>query len=174
MASLISQDINDLPDSMELNYQKYLVNVFMIIGLPVLGIFMIYDFIIGRYLVGTILVLMSVLLLGLFAAINKPGYKTKESQLYPYFLNILFGLFGFFIAYTVGIEGNLSRMPWVFVFTVLVFFALGTTRALLWVSVLFCVLLVLEFYVSSNESLVISEFKLRFYIAFMQISTRTD
>jgi PAS domain S-box-containing protein len=154
---------------MELNYQKYLVNVFMIIGLPVLGIFMIYDFIIGRYLVGTILVLMSVLLLGLFAAINKPGYKTKESQLYPYFLNILFGLFGFFIAYTVGIEGNLSRMPWVFVFTVLVFFALGTTRALLWVSVLFCVLLVLEFYVSSNESLVISEFKLRFYIAFMLV-----
>jgi len=40
---------------------------------------------------------------------------------------------------------------------------------LLWVSVLFCALMVLELYVSSNESLVISEFKLRFYIAFMVV-----
>ena len=82
MASLNSRDINNHPDSMELNYQKYLANVFMIIGLPVLGVFMIYDLIIGRYLIGTILVLMFVLLLCLFVAINKPGYKTKESQLY--------------------------------------------------------------------------------------------
>ncbi len=169
MASLISRDVANLPDSMELNYQKYLVNVFMIIGLPVLGIFMIYDLIIGRYLIGTVLVLMFFMLLCLFVAINKPGYKTKESQLYPYFLNTLTVLFGFFIAYTVGVEGNLSRMPWAFLFTVLVFFALGTTRALLWVSILFCTLLVLELYVSGNQNLVVSEFKLRFYIAFMLV-----
>jgi PAS domain S-box-containing protein len=169
MASSISRDITKLPDSMELNYQKYLVNVMVILGLPVVGIFMIYDLIIGRYLVGTILVLMFVLLLCLFVAIHKPGYKTKESQLYSYFLNILFALFGFFIVYTVGIEGNLSQMPWVFAFTVLVFFALETTRAMLWVSVLFCGVLVLEFYVSGKERLVISEFKLQFYIAFLLV-----
>jgi PAS domain S-box-containing protein len=169
MSSLINRNINHLPDSMELNYQKYLVKVSMLVGLPVLGIFMIYDLIVGRYLIGTILVLMFGLLLGLFVAINMPGYKTKESKIYPYFINILFALFGFFIAYTVGIEGNLSRMPWAFIFTVLVFFALGTTRALIWVSVLFCSLLALELFVSGHESLVISEFKLRFYIAFMLV-----
>ena len=169
MASFIKQDVVNLPDSMELNNQKYLVNVSMLVGLPVLAIFMVYDFIIGRYLIGTALVLMFVLLLCLFVAINKSGYKTKESQLYPYFLNSLFLLFGFFIAYTVGVEGNLSRMPWAFLFTVMVFFALGAVRALIWISVLFCVLLVLEISVSGNESLVVSEFKLRFYIAFMLV-----
>ncbi len=169
MISVISREKVNHPDSMELNNQKYLVNVSMLVGLPVLGFFMVYDFIIGRYLIGTILFLMFVLLLCLFVAINKPGYKTKDSQLYPYFLTSLFLLFGFFIAYTVGVEGNLSRMPWAFLFTVLVFFALGAARALIWVSVLFCVLLVLELYVSGNESLVISEFKLRFYIAFMLV-----
>jgi len=169
MASFIKQDVVNLPDSMELNNQKYLVNVSMLVGLPVLAIFMVYDFIIGRYLIGTVLVLMFVLLLCLFVAINKSGYKTKESQLYPYFLNSLFLLFGFFIAYTVGVEGNLSRMPWAFLFTVMVFFALGAVRALIWISVLFCVLLVLEISVSGNESLVVSEFKLRFYIAFMLV-----
>jgi len=169
MASFISRDVANLPDSMELHYQKYLVNVFMIIGLPVLGIFMIYDFIIGRYLIGTILVLMFVLLLCIFVAINKPGYQTKESQVNAYFLNTLFVLFGFFIAYTVGVEGNLSRMPWAFLFTVLVFFALGAVRALIWVSVLFCALLALELYPGGNENLVVSEFKVRFYIAFMLV-----
>jgi PAS domain S-box-containing protein len=112
---------------------------------------------------------MFTLLVWLFAAINKPGYESKESLIYSYFLNVLFILFGFFIAYTVGIEGNLSRMPWVFIFTVLVFFALGAARALLLVSILFCALLVLEFYVGGNARLVISEFKLRFYIAFMLV-----
>ncbi len=169
MISVISREKVNHPDSMELNNQKYLVNVSMLVGLPVLGFFMVYDFIIGRYLIGTILFLMFVLLLCLFVAINKPGYKTKDNQLYPYFLTSLFLLFGFFIAYTVGVEGNLSRMPWAFLFTVLVFFALGAARALIWVSVLFCVLLILELYVSGNESLVVSEFKLRFYIAFMLV-----
>jgi hypothetical protein len=154
MASFIGRHVSDLTDSMELHYQKYLVNVFMIIGLPVLGIFAVYDFIVGRYLIGTLLLLMFALLVWLFAAINKPGYKSKESFIYPYFLNVLFILFGFFVAYTVGFEGNLSRMPWVFIFTVLVFFALGTTRALLLVSILFCALLALEFYAGGNARLV--------------------
>ena len=169
MASVISRDVANLPDSMELNYQKYLVNVSMLVGLPVLGFFMVYDFIIGRYLIGIILLLMFVLLVCLFVAINKPGYKTKDSQLYPYFLTSLFLLFGFFIAYTVGVEGNLSRMPWAFLFTVLLFFAMGAARALVWVSALLCVLLVLELYVRGNESLVASEFKLRFYITFLLV-----
>jgi len=169
MASFIGRDAASLPDFMELQYQKYLVNVFMIIGLPVLGIFMIYDLVIGRYLIGTVLVMMFVLLLCLFIAINRPGYKTKESQIYPYFLNLLFLLFGFFIAYTVGVEGSFSRMPWAFLFTVLVFFALGAARALLWVSALFCTLLVLELYVKGNEILVVSELKLRFYIVFLLV-----
>ncbi len=169
MASFISRDAASLPDFMELQYQKYLVNVFMIFGLPVLGIFMIYDLVIGRYLIGTVLVMMFVLLLCLFIAINRPGYKTKESQIYPYFLNLLFLLFGFFIAYTVGVEGSFSRMPWAFLFTVLVFFALGAARALLWVSALFCTLLVLEVYVKGNEILVVSELKLRFYIVFLLV-----
>ena len=169
MAFFISRDVANLSDSMELHHQKYLVNVFMIFGLPILGIFMVYDFIIGRYLIGSVLLLMFGLLLWLFVAINRRGYNTKKSRIYPYFLNILFILFGFFIAYTVGVEGNLSRMPWAFLFTVLVFFALGAARALIWVSILFCALLVLEFYISGHARLVISEFKLRFYIAFMLV-----
>ena len=169
MDSVINRDLVNHPDSLELINQKYLVNVSMLVGLPGLGFFMIYDFIIGRYLIGTVLLLMFVLLLGLFIAINKSSHKTKKRRLYPYYTNTLFILFGFFIVYTVGVEGNLSRMPWAFLFTLLLFFAMGAARALAWVLALFCALLVLEFYASSNARLVISEFKLRFYISFMLV-----
>ena len=169
MASLNSQEDVNLPDSMELNYQRYLVKVCMLIGLPVLGYFMIYDVIIGRYFVGVVLIVMFVSILGLFVVINKPNYQAKKSQIYTYFLNTLFILFAFFLAYTIGIEGNLSRMPWAFLFTVMVFFALGATRALIFVSIVFFTMLTLELMVSGNEHLTVQGFKIRFYIAFMLV-----
>jgi len=159
----------NLPDSVELNYQKYLVKVCMLVGIPVLGYFMIYDLIIGRYLVALVLIAMFVLILGLFVIINKPSYKAKESQIYNYFINSLFILYAFFLAYTIGVEGNLSRMPWAFLFTVMVFFALGATRALIWVSVVFFTMLILELIISGNDRLSVQEFKVRFYIAFMLV-----
>ena len=169
MAFLNSQDDINLPDSMELNYQRYLVKVCMLIGLPVLSYFIIYDYIIGRYFVALVLTIMLVSILGLFVIINKPSYQTKERQIYTYFLHTLFILFAFFLAYTIGIEGNLSRMPWAFLFTVLVFFALGATRALIWVLILFFTLLILELIILGNERLPVQDFKLRFYIAFMLV-----
>ena len=159
----------DLSDSIELNYQKYLVNVFMLIGLPILGYFIIYDFIIGRYWIGLILALMFFLILGLFMILNSSGNQTKRTRIYPYFINFLFILFGLFLAYTIGVEGNVSRMPWAFLFTVLIFFALGAARALIWASVLFLILLILELYFPGKAQFLAREFKLRFYIAFMLV-----
>ena len=169
MAFLNNQNDVNLPDSMELNYQRYLVKVCMLIGLPVLGYFMIYDFIIGRYFVALVLTIMFVSILGLFVIIHKPSYQAKERQIYTYFLHTLFILFAFFLAYTIGFEGNLSRMPWVFLFTVLVFFALGATRAVIWVSILFFALLILEWMIAGDKPLSAEGFKVRFYIAFMLV-----
>jgi two-component system cell cycle sensor histidine kinase/response regulator CckA len=158
-----------LADSIELSYQKYLLNVLMLIGIPVLGYFMIYDFIIGRTFVGLILALMFFLIFGLFVIINKPGYPAKKSRIYTYFLNILFILFGVFLAYTIGVEGSVSRIPWAFLFTVLIFFALGAARALILASALFFSLLILELYFPGKAQFLVREFKLRFYIAFMLV-----
>jgi PAS domain S-box-containing protein len=51
----------------------------------------------------------------------------------------------------------------------MVFFALGATRALIWVSIVFFTLLTLELMVSGNEHLPVQAFKVRFYIAFMLV-----
>ena len=48
MAFFLSQDEVKIPDAMESRYQRYLVRVCLLIGVPVLGYFMVYDVIIGR------------------------------------------------------------------------------------------------------------------------------
>ena len=165
MDPLITQADENISDTIELSYQQYLVKVCMLVGLPVLSFFTIYDIFMGRYLVGFILFFMLSAIIGLFLLIRKPNYKAKENLIYQYFLKTLFILFGFYLIYTIGIEGKLSRIPWVFLYPVMVFFALEATKALVWVSILYLVLLGLELFMLPDEHLNIEALKVRFYIA---------
>ena len=169
MAFLNSQDDVNLPDSMELSYHRYLIKVSMIVALPILCVFMIHDFFTGRYLVAMVLFLIFSLITGLFLIINRPSYKVKKGLIFRYIFTIVFILFGFYLAYTIGVQGDLSRIPWAYLFPVLVFFALGAARALIWVSVLYCVLLILGQFFPSNEQLLIQDLKLRFYVSFIMV-----
>lgn len=168
MASLLSRDEAKLTDAMETSYQKYLVKVCMLIGIPVLGCFMIYDFITGRYLVGLVLVLMFLILLSLFMITKKPGYNAKEAQIFKYFITAFFILFGLFLVYTIGVEGKISRMPWAFLFAVLIFFALGATKGIIGTSVLYLILLLFELN-PTPENLPFQGLKIGFYIAFLMV-----
>lgn len=166
MHPLVTQADENISDAIELNYQRYLVKVCMIVGLPVLSFFTIYDILMERYLIGIILFLMLSIIIGLFLLTRKPDYKLKENLIYPYFLKTLFILFGFYLIYTVGIEGKLSRIPWIFLYPLIIFFALEATKALIWVSILYIVLLCLGLFILPNEHLDIEALQSRFYIAF--------
>jgi len=141
----------------------------MVVALPALIVFTIRDFYIGRLLVGFTLLTMILILASLFFLIRKPQFKSKENLFYQYFLTALFILFGFYLVYSIGFEGDLSRIPWAYVFPVMVFFALGASRAMLWVIVLLASLLSLDFYLSSNEHALLDDLKLRFYISFLLV-----
>jgi len=141
----------------------------MVVALPALIVFTIRDFYIGRFLVGFTLLTMILILASLFFLIRKPQFKSKENLFYQYFLTALFILFGFYLVYSIGFEGDLSRIPWAYVFPVMVFFALGASRAMLWVILLLASLLSLDFYLSSNEHALLDDLKLRFYISFLLV-----
>ena len=72
MAFLFSQDEIKIPDAMESRYQRYLVRVCLLIGIPVLVYFMIYDFIIGRYLVAFVVGWLFLINIGVFFLTKKP------------------------------------------------------------------------------------------------------
>ncbi len=169
MTTLITKYDEDISRAMELSYRRYLVRVCMVVALPALIVFTIRDFYIGRLLVGFTLLTMILILASLFFLIRKPQFKSKENLFYQYFLTALFILFGFYLVYSIGFEGDLSRIPWAYVFPVMVFFALGASRAMLWVILLLASLLSLDFYLSSNEHALLDDLKLRFYISFLLV-----
>ena len=169
MKSSTTPDNEHASDAMEESYQRYLVKVCMIVGLPVLGFFTVYDIFKGRYLVSLILFFMFALIVGLFWLTRKPNYRAKENLFYNYFLKSLFILFGLFLIYTIGIEGNLAKTPWAFLYPVIIFFALGSTGALIWVSVLYLILFCFGFFFFPNEHLLMVELKPRFYLAFLLV-----
>ncbi len=159
----------DMAGVIELSYRRYLVKVCMAVALPALIAFGVRDLIIGRYFIGLILLSMIVILVGLFFYVRRPQFKSRENLLYEYFLTALFILFGFFLVYSIGFEGDLSRIPWAYVFPVIVFFALGALRALLWVIILLLALVCLNILFTANEHVVLDELKLRFYISFLLV-----
>ena len=86
----IAESGKNAASEIELNYRRYLVKVCMLIGLPFLAYFSVYDIIIERYLVGSILFLMFTILLILFLYTRRPGINEKEDIVYRYFLTGLF------------------------------------------------------------------------------------
>ena len=163
MAPFFSQDEVKIPDAMESRYQRYLVRVCLLIGIPVLIYFMIYDFIIGRYLVAFVLASMFLILIGLFLITKKSSYKASENRNYNYYITCFFILFGFYLTYSIGFEGNIDRMPWAFLFAILVFFAFGATKGIIWTSVLYMILLFFEITMHS-DNLLTQGIKIRFYL----------
>jgi PAS domain S-box-containing protein len=141
----------------------------MVVALPALIAFGVRDIIDGRYLVGLILLSMTVILVSLFFYVRRPQFESTENLVYEYFLTALFILFGFYIVYSIGFEGDLSRIPWAYIFPVIAFFALGALRALLWVIILLFALVSMDFLFAANEHVLLNELKLRFYVSFLLV-----
>jgi PAS domain S-box-containing protein len=159
----------DISTSIELSYRRYLIKVCMVVALPTLIAFGVRDFIVGRYFIGLILSSMVVILVGLFVYIRRPQIKSKESLIYEFFLTMLFILFGLYLVYAIGIEGDLGRIPWAYGFPVIVFFALGALRAFLGVMILFLALLLMDFLFAANKHVVLDELNFRFYLSFLLV-----
>ena len=164
---------DDISGSLELSYRRYLVKICAGVAIPGLIAFGIRDFIIGRYFIGLILLSMMVILVSLFFYIRRSQLQSRENLVYEYLLTALFILFGFFIVYSIGFEGDLSRIPWAYIFPVIVFFGLGAYRALLWVIILLIALISTDFFFGANEQIVLDDLKLRFYISFLLVVIAT-
>ena len=169
MSDLKNNFDEDISAAIELNYRRYLIKVLMVVALPTLIAFSIRVFLLEKYFVGLILSSMVVILVGLFFYVRKPRIESRENLIYESFLTVLFILYGLFLVYRIGYDGDLSRIPWAYVFPVIVFFALGTLRAFLWVIILLLALLSMDFLFAANKHVVLDELNFRFYMSFLLV-----
>ncbi|MGD2270040.1 MAG: PAS domain-containing protein, partial [Desulfobacterales bacterium] len=166
MELTVPQDVQNFSSDIELSYRRYLVKVILVLSLPILVGFAVYDIFVQRYLVATILLLMSFIIIFLYFLVKKPIHKAKADLFYRYFFTFFFILLGIYLAYTIGFEGKLSRIPWAYLFPVVVFFALGEMKALIWATLLYAALLFFGIQFSTTEQIAINELKFRFYLSF--------
>jgi PAS domain S-box-containing protein len=166
MAQPLPEDAQKIPYETEAYYRRYLIKVIMLLALPLIVGFGIGDILDKRYLVALILFLMFSLILLLYYFVQKSSRRSKEDTVYRYFFSIFFILFGFYLAYSIGYEGKLSRIPWAYLLPVVVFFALGELKAVIWISILYSAILFSSMYFTTNEPIAIDELKLRFYLSF--------
>jgi len=159
--------------SIQLSYRKYFVKAWVVVAIPVVFALGIRNFIIGHYLAGLIFLSITVIHVGLFSYMRRSQFQSRENRVYEYFLFALFILFGFLLVYKIGFEGNLSCIPWAYLFVGAVFFGLGGFRGLLWVIILLIALISADFLFGANEQIAIDELKLGFYISFFLVIITT-
>ena len=112
MSDLKNNFDEDISTSIELSYRRYLLKVCMVVAIPALIAFGVRDIMVGRYFIALILSSMVVILVGLFLYVRKQQIKSRENRIYEFFLTALFILYGLYLAYAIGFEGDLSRIPW--------------------------------------------------------------
>lgn len=169
MSDLKNNFDEDISTSIELSYRRYLLKVCMVVAIPALIGFGVRDVMVGKYFIALILLSMVVIQVGLFLYVRKQQIKSRENRIYEFFITTLFILYGLYLVYAIGFQGDLSRIPWAYVFPVILFFALGALRAFLWVFILLLALLSMDFLFDANKHVVLDELNFRFYISFLLV-----
>jgi len=157
--------------ALDLEYKRYLIKLILGIGIPFFGYFAITDFFEGRYIVASILALSLLFLVGGFFGISRSKNKEMEYRFYITFFIIFMALLGILFFYLIGIEGKMSRIPWFYVFPLLLFFTLGHRHGLLWMIIMACALFFFSYIGATGEKISIEALRNRFFLSLFLITT---
>jgi hypothetical protein len=169
MSDLKIVNNNDFSFDLELLHKRYLIKILLALGTPVMGYFAISDFIEGRTMIAVLLSFMFALSIGLSLAIWKSTDEKREYTLYRVFLGVFLAALGVLLFYLVGIEGKLSRIPWIYILPILMFLSFSHKKGLIWLFILSGALLLSRLLIPVSEKIVAEELQTRFFISFAMI-----
>ncbi len=116
----------------ELDDTRYLVKSLLFLALPLLIYFAADDLLTGRWVIGGLLSLMTLALVTAFLFTLKTRDKGKERRIHLIGLSAFSALLGLVSIYTFGVEGQVNRLPWAYLFVALVLVAFEIRWGLLW------------------------------------------
>jgi two-component sensor histidine kinase len=140
-----------------LSYRRLVVKGIVLFGLPILALYaaaqLFYE---TRFLGGYLVFAMIVTLLSLVFIYFRPTHADRESLSYDIFLRVFLTLLGTYLLYAIWAEGELNRIPWYFIFPVLVFYSVELKEGLVWIlafTVLSAFALLTKDYQMSSEAI---------------------
>ncbi len=145
-----------------------MVRVSVYLGIPLVCAMVLYNLIKGNHFVALLnwAMLLIVILLGL--VIRRRTDEKLEYKIYSVFFRLFAASVGITLLYEIGFQSSFSRIGWCYIYPLLVFFAVGLTEGMIWVSIFYGSLafFILNFDLQRIPLSEIQELKYRFLISF--------
>jgi PAS domain S-box-containing protein len=169
---MINPSFTDLDQFELMRHRKRDVEkISVYIGIPVLCVLVLYNLIKGNHFV-TFLSSLDLLIVVLLGFMTRRRTDEKfEYKIYSILFRLFIALVGIAILYQIGFQSNFSQIEWCYIYPILVFFAVGLTEGMFWVSIFYGVLafLILNFDLQRITLFEIQELKYRFLMSFFVV-----
>jgi len=130
---------------LRMDWKRSVVRVSIYLGIPVLSGMAIHNLRLGRLFVGMLDSTMLLIVILFALAIRGRMSEEVEYRVFSILARLFGAVAGIALLYEVGFQSNLSRMPWCYIYPLLVFFVAGGKEGIVWVSIFYGILVFVVF-----------------------------
>jgi PAS domain S-box-containing protein len=120
--------------------KRSMVRISIYLGIPLVCAFILYNLIEGNYLTALFNWTMLLIVVFLGFVIRKRTDERFEYKTYSIFFRLFTAAIGIALLYDVGFQSNFSRIGWCYIYPILVFFTVGFTEGVIWMSIFYGIL----------------------------------
>lgn len=161
----------DVVTNLEQRENNYFSTLMILLGVPLLGYFILNDLLSGRYFVAFICApIFFLIAVGLPALRRSATTPQKQRLTFNLFYWVFLISVGILIGYLILTEGY-SRAPWFYLFPLLSFLILGHKAGLILTTVIFFALITADYLFPKTLPVLIPEIRTRFFVSIILITT---
>ncbi len=161
-------NLSDLDQFRLMNHRKRsMVRTSVYLGIPLIGAMAVYNLLKGNTFMAVLTWSMFLIVTLLGFVIRKKTDEKSEYKIYSVLFRLFIALVGTALIYKIGFESSFSRIEWCYLYPLLVFFAVGLTEGLIWLSIFYGLLafFILHFDLQRITLSEIQELRTRFLIS---------
>jgi PAS domain S-box-containing protein len=153
-------------------HKRSVVKIGLFIGIPLVAALAIKNLTKGTYSTAFLNCAMFLIMVVLYYLTTWRIDEKSEYKIYSILFRLFAAAVGVSLLYEIGFLSNFSRIEWSYIYPILVFFAVGVSEGMIWVSVFYGILalFILNFDLRRITLSEIQELRYRFLISFFVVS----
>ncbi len=157
--------------SMMMYHRRSVVKIGLYIGIPLVAALAINNLTKGAYFTAFSNCAMFLMTVFLYFLTARKIDEKSEYRIYAILFRLFSAAVGISLLYEIGFLSNFSRIEWSYIYPILVFFAVGVSEGIIWVSVFYGILafIILHFDLQKVTPFEIQELRNRFLISFLVV-----
>ena len=120
--------------------KRSMVRISIYLGVPLVCGLILYNLVKGNYFAALLNWTMLLIVIFLGFVIRKRTDERFEYKIYSVLFRLFTAAIGIALLYEIGFQSNFSRIGWCYIYPILVFFAVGFTEGMIWVSIFYGIL----------------------------------